>query len=340
MELKYLRMQRLIFWGTIILILIIVGLIIDQLYYRIIRLFLEKHTAQLVRLYTFIVVMVLIIGSYLMGHYVTRLQVNITQVTIQSDKVPASFDGFRIAQISDFHIGSFIDERGRKFVPELFDEILAQHPDIIVFTGDLVSMRAAEAVPFRSELKRLASAGIPVYSIMGNHDYADYMREFSDERRKQDVDSLMQLQREAGWQMLNNTSEMIYRGEDSIAIVGVENIGEPPFSVYGNLEDAMLPMGGLHGTDSLFTVLLSHNPTHWRSEVLPRTDIDLTLSGHTHDMQFRILGWSPSGWKYPEHAGLYQEGSQYLYVNTGVGCVGPALRVGIKPEVTILTLKN
>ena len=333
-------MQRLIFWGVIILILLLVGLIIDQLYYRIIRLFLEKHTAQLVRLYTFIAVMVLIIGGYLTGHYVTRLQVNVTQANIQSEKVPASFDGFRIAQISDFHIGSFMDERGREFVPKLFDAILAERPDAIVFTGDLVSMRAAEAVPFRSELKRLASAGIPVYSIMGNHDYADYMRGFSDERRKQDVDSLMQLQREAGWQMLNNTTELIRRGNGSIAIVGVENIGEPPFSVYGNLEDAMQPMGGLKGADTLFTVLLSHNPTHWRSEVLPRTDIDLTLSGHTHDMQFRIFGWTPSSWKYPEHEGLYQEGSQYLYVNTGVGCVGPALRVGVKPEVTMLTLKK
>ncbi len=333
-------MQRLIFWGVILLILIIVGLIVDQLYYRIIRLFLEKHTAQMVRLYSFIAVLLLIIGGYLMGHYVTRLQVEITKAEIVSTKVPATFDGYRIAQISDFHIGSFIDERGRKFVPQLVDAILAEKPDMIVFTGDLVSMRAAEAVPFRNELKRLASTGIPVYSIMGNHDYADYMRGFSDERRKQDVDSLMQLQREAGWQMLNNTTELICRGNDSIAIIGVENIGEPPFSIYGNLEDAMKPIGGMKGADSLFSVLLSHNPTHWRNEVLPRTNIDLTLSGHTHDMQFRILGWSPSGWKYPEHSGLYQEGDQYLYVNTGVGCVGPALRVGIKPEVTILTLKK
>lgn len=333
-------MQRLIFWGVIILILIIVGLIFDQLYYRIIRLFLEKHTAQLVRLYTFIAVMVLIIEGYLMGHYVTRLQVDIRQAAITSEKVPASFDGFRIAQISDFHIGSFLDERGQAFVPKLVDEILAQQPDIIVFTGDLVSMRSAEALPFRQELKRLASAGIPVYSIMGNHDYADYMRGFDDQRRKQDVDSLMTLQQQAGWHMLNNTADLIYRGNDSIAIIGVENIGEPPFSVYGNLEDAMQPIGGLHGADTLFSVLLSHNPTHWRSEVLPRTHIDLTLSGHTHDMQFRILGWSPSGWKYEEHAGLYQQGAQYLYVNTGVGCVGPALRVGVKPEVTILTLRT
>ncbi len=333
-------MQRLIFWGVIILILLIIGLIVDQIFYRLIRLFLEKHTAQMVRLYTFIAVLVLIVGGYLMGHYVTRLQVGITKAEIVSAKVPAAFDGYRIAQISDFHIGSFMDERGREFVPQLFDAILAEKPDMIVFTGDLVSMRAAEAVPFRSELKRLASAGIPVYSIMGNHDYADYMRGFTDERRKQDVDSLMSLQTEAGWQMLNNTSEMIYRGEDSIAIVGVENIGEPPFSVYGDLADAMQSLGGLTGADQIFTVLLSHNPTHWHSEVLPRTGIDLTLSGHTHDMQFRILGWSPSGWKYPEHAGLYQEEDQYLYVNTGVGCVGPALRVGVKPEVTMLTLKK
>ena len=332
--------QRLIFWGILIIILLIVGLIIDQLYYRIIRLFLEKHTAQIVRLYTFIAVMVLMVGGYLMGHYVTRLQVEITTAEIKSEKLPASFDGFRIAQISDFHIGSFLDERGKEFVPKLFDEIIAQQPDIIVFTGDLVSMRAAEALPFRSELKRLASAGIPVYSIMGNHDYADYMRHFDDQRRKQDVDSLMNLQREAGWQMLNNSTSLLYRGNDSIALVGVENIGEPPFSVYGNLNDAMQPIGGLNGADNLFSILLSHNPTHWESEVIPQTDIDLTLSGHTHDMQFRLFGWSPSGLKYDEHSGLYQHGSQYLYVNTGVGCVGPKLRVGVKPEITMITLKR
>lgn len=324
----------------LILILVIIGLIVDQLFYRIIRLFLEKHTAQMVRLYTFLTVLVLLIGGYLMGHHVTRLQVGVTEATVQSDKIPEAFDGFRIAQISDFHIGSFMDERGKEFVPELVDAILAQKPDMIVFTGDLVSMRAAEAVPFRKELARLSSAGIPVYSIMGNHDYADYMRAFDDQRRKQDVDSLMTLQTEAGWHMLNNATTLIHRGNDSIAVIGVENIGEPPFSVYGNLEEAMQPIGGLHGADHLFSVLLSHNPTHWRSEVLPRTDIDLTLSGHTHDMQFRILGWSPSGWKYDEHAGLYQQGGKYLYVNTGVGCVGPALRVGVKPEVTILTLRK
>lgn len=324
----------------LILILVIIGLIVDQLFYRIIRLFLEKHTAQMVRLYTFLTVLVLLIGGYLMGHHVTRLQVGVTEATVQSDKIPEAFDGFRIAQISDFHIGSFMDERGKEFVPELVDAILAQKPDMIVFTGDLVSMRAAEAVPFRKELARLASAGIPVYSIMGNHDYADYMRAFDDQCRKQDVDSLMTLQTEAGWHMLNNATTLIHRGNDSIAVIGVENIGEPPFSVYGNLEEAMQPIGGLHGADHLFSVLLSHNPTHWRSEVLPRTDIDLTLSGHTHDMQFRILGWSPSGWKYDEHAGLYQQGGKYLYVNTGVGCVGPALRVGVKPEVTILTLRK
>lgn len=333
-------MQRLIFWGVLLLIVVIIGLIVDQLYYRIIRLFLEKHTAQVIRLYTFLAVLVLLVGGYLMGHYVTRLQVNVTQATITSAKVPASFDGYRIAQISDFHIGSFIDERGRKFVPELVDAILAEKPDMIVFTGDLVSMRSAEAVPFRQELARLASAGIPVFSIMGNHDYADYMRAFDDQRRKLDVDSLMTLQTQAGWQMLNNSTVVLHRGNDSIALVGVENIGEPPFSVYGNLSAAMQPIGGLSGADQIFTVLLSHNPTHWRSEVLPDTDIDLTLSGHTHDMQFRLLGWSPSGLKYDEHSGLYQEGHQYLYVNTGVGCVGPALRVGVKPEVTILTLQR
>lgn len=341
-------MQRLIFWGLLIVILLVVGLIIDQLYYRIIRLFLEKQLAQTIRLWTFVAVMITLVTGYLVGHNITRLRVEVNEVTISSERVPASFDGYRIAHISDWHLASLLDEDGRAFMPQIIDAILAEKPDLIVFTGDLVTMRAAEAVPFRNELARLTASGIPVYSIMGNHDYADYMRGYDDQRRKQDVDSLQLMQEQAGWQMLNNTTALLYRGngkdvqegKDSIALVGVENIGEPPFSVYGNLEDAMRPIGGLHGADNLFTVLLSHNPTHWRSEVLPRTNIDLTLSGHTHDMQFRIFGWSPSAWKYDEHAGLYQDGTRYLYVNTGLGCTGPALRVGVKPEITMITLKR
>lgn len=341
-------MHRLLFWGIIILVIVLLALIFDQVFYRLVRLLCSKHTAQIIRLCMAIIVGITLFTGYYIGHNITRLQVEVKQIEVSSAKLPASFDGFKVAQISDFHISSFDPKQDEPFFNALIDAISQQAPDIIVFTGDLVTIRSAEAYPFRHQLNRLASAtGVPVYSILGNHDYADYMRGFDDVRRHQDVDSLISLQQQAGWHMLNNTSLYIYNNEkcdtvssDSIALVGVENIGEPPFSVYGDLDLAMHPVGGLQSASQQFTILLTHNPIHWRSEVLPKTDIDLTLSGHTHAMQFKIGNWSPSKWKYPEWMGLYQEGGQYLYVNTGLGCTGPAVRIGVKPEVTILTLRK
>lgn len=328
-------MQRYIFWGVIILIFLIIGLVIDQIFYRIIRLFLEKHTANIVRFAAFCTTVLVISVTIICGHYYTRLQVKVNNVVLESKRVPEAFNGFKIAQISDFHLDSFDQEKEIGFVESIIDQILAQNPDIICFTGDLVSMRSAQALPYRSILKKLSSAGIPVYSVMGNHDYADYVWRFDESRKQIDRDSLRLIQREAGWNVLDNDCEWIRRGCDSILVAGVENIGEPPFSVYGDLS-AALDKG--KPTDKDFVVLLSHNPTHWRNEVIPNTSIDLTLSGHTHAMQFSIGPWSPSKIKYPEYSGLYREGNQFLYVNTGLGGVGPRIRVGVKPEISIIKL--
>lgn len=329
-------MHRFIFWGIIILVLLIVAAIIDQAFYRLVRLFVDKHTALIIRLVTAIVVIAGIVGSVLWGRYVTRLRLDVSQAELVSQRVPSAFDGFKIAHISDFHLDSFDKNKEMGFVEEIIDRIANEQPDIVCFTGDLVTVRSAQAIPYRRLLHKLSASGIPVYSVMGNHDYADYVWEFDESRRLADRDSLRHLMSEAGWRMLDNESEWLYRGSDSLLVAGVENIGEPPFSVYGDLGKA------LEGnyTDNVFTILLSHNPTHWRSEVLPNTSIDLTLSGHTHAMQFRIGSWSPSKWKYPEFAGLYREGLQFLNVNTGLGGVGPKIRIGVKPEINIITLKK
>lgn len=329
-------MHRFIFWGIIILVLLIVAAIIDQAFYRLVRLFVDKHTALIIRLVTAIVVIAGIVGSVLWGRYVTRLRLDVSQAELVSQRVPSAFDGFKIAHISDFHLDSFDKNKEMGFVEEIIDRIANEQPDIVCFTGDLVTVRSAQAIPYRRLLHKLSASGIPVYSVMGNHDYADYVWEFDESRRLADRDSLRHLMSEAGWRMLDNESEWLYRGSDSLLVAGVENIGEPPFSVYGDLGKA------LEGnyTDNVFTILLSHNPTHWRSEVLPNTSIDLTLSGHTHAMQFRVGSWSPSKWKYPEFAGLYREGLQFLNVNTGLGGVGPKIRIGVKPEISIITLKN
>ena len=329
-------MHRFIFWGIIILVLLIVAAIIDQAFYRLVRLFVDKHTALIIRLVAAIVVIASIVGSVLWGRYVTRLRLDVSQAELVSQRVPSAFDGFKIAHISDFHLDSFDKNKEMGFVEEIIDRIANEQPDIVCFTGDLVTVRSAQAIPYRRLLHKLSASGIPVYSVMGNHDYADYVWEFDESRRLADRDSLRHLMSEAGWRMLDNESEWLYRGSDSLLVAGVENIGEPPFSVYGDLGKA------LEGNyaDNVFTILLSHNPTHWRSEVLPNTSIDLTLSGHTHAMQFRVGSWSPSKWKYPEFAGLYREGLQFLNVNTGLGGVGPKIRIGVKPEINIITLKK
>lgn len=329
-------MHRFIFWGIIILVLLIVAAIIDQAFYRLVRLFVDKHTALIIRLVTAIVVIAGIVGSVLWGRYVTRLRLDVSQAELVSQRVPSAFDGFKIAHISDFHLDSFDKNKEMGFVEEIIDRIANEQPDIVCFTGDLVTVRSAQAIPYRRLLHKLSASGIPVYSVMGNHDYADYVWEFDESRRLADRDSLRHLMSEAGWRMLDNESEWLYRGSDSLLVAGVENIGEPPFSVYGDLGKA------LEGNyaDNVFTILLSHNPTHWRREVLPNTSIDLTLSGHTHAMQFRVGSWSPSKWKYPEFAGLYREGLQFLNVNTGLGGVGPKIRIGVKPEINIITLKK
>lgn len=321
-----------------ILALVIIGLIVDQIFYRIIRLFIEKHTANTVRLLVFCIVIFTIVANIFIGHFITRLRFIINNVSIESNRLPEAFDGFKIAHISDFHIDSFDPNKEIAFVEEIADRILSERPDIICFTGDLVTIRSAQAIPFRKILGKLSSTGIPVYSIMGNHDYADYVWNFDESRRIADRDSLRTIQREAGWTVLDNDHKWITRGNDSIRISGVENIGEPPFTTYGNLKEAI--KSDKDYNSGPFTVLLSHNPTHWRSEVIPSTNIDLTLSGHTHAMQFMIGKWSPSKWKYEEFAGLYKEKDQYLYVNTGLGCTGPTIRIGVRPEITIIELRT
>ena len=206
-------------------------------------------------------------------------------------------------------------------------------PDLIVFTGDLVNNLATELdefIPVLSQLK--AKHG--VYSVLGNHDYSTYIRWNTLEEQAKNFDSLKDKQVQMGWKMLNNSHVKLYQGTDSIALIGVENSGRPPFPDYARLTEAMT------GTEGMFQILLSHDPSHWQREVLPSTDIQLTLSGHTHDMQTRIFGFSPSALVYPEHSGLYQEGNQMLYVNTGLGHLMYPMRLGAWPEITLLTLKN
>jgi len=250
--------------------------------------------------------------------------------------LPDGFDGFKVVQFTDFHAGSF--DHPAEVIRGL--ELLQQEKgDIIVFTGDAVNNRAIELKPFVSMWKNLqAPAG--KFSILGNHDYGDYMPWKSDTDRNENRQLLESYHKKADFTLLNNTHQIIERNGDKIAICGVENWGKPPFPQYGNIEQAL---GDL--TPNIFKVLLSHDPDHWEHEVRHMSsNVHLTLSGHTHGAQFGIdipgWKWSPVKYRYKRWLGLYQEKGQYLYVNRGFGFLGFPGRVGMRPEISVFTLKK
>ena len=255
----------------------------------------------------------------------------VKETTIESKDVPQGFDGYRIVQLSDMHVGSW---NGNTQAMEKAVSIINDlQPDLIVFTGDLVNNLASELdnfIPVFSKLK--AKDG--VYSVLGNHDYSTYIHWENPEDQKEELVRLKQKQAEMGWTMLNNRHVKLYNQNDSIALIGVENSGRPPFPDYAKLSEAM------QGTEGMFQILLSHDPTHWRREVLPQTDIQLMLAGHTHAMQTKIFGFTPAQFIYAENDGLYREGEQMLYVNIGLGHLLYPMRLGAWPEITLLTLKK
>lgn len=260
----------------------------------------------------------------------------VREVTVEVPGLPAELDGMTIAQFSDLHTGTFGSSNG--FIDKLVNKINSLSPDVIVFTGDIVNCRSAELKPHMASLSRLR-APMGVYSILGNHDYADYARPgLTEAERQADVDSLCMMENRMGWQMLNNSHVML--GPDSIGLVliGVENIGEPPFKTYVDLSSAYPTL-----SDSRPKVLLSHNPKHWSDDIagVDSVRIDLTLSGHTHAMQCEVAGISPCALRYPLWSGLYDDGyGKKLYVNIGVGEVGFPFRIGATPEITLFTLKS
>ena len=258
--------------------------------------------------------------------------------TCRSTLLPDDFDGYRIVHLSDLHIGTFL--RNPAFIDSLADAVNGQHPDMVVFTGDLVNVSAIELLPFRKTLSAI-SAPDGVYSVMGNHDYCMYAQDCTHRVHgrsitvaERDRMLLQYMEDKMGWRMLMNENVVIKRGESSIAVVGVENIGKPPFKSFGNLAKALtgLPEG-------MFKILLSHDPTHWRSGVLNKTDIALTLSGHTHAGQVRLGRFSPAKWAYNEWGGSYVEGNSMLHVSPGIGGTVP-FRFGAWPEINVVVLKK
>lgn len=288
-------------------------------------------------------------GVMWLGAGYTRRHLKVEEVTISSPRLPKAFDGYRIAQISDLHVGSWGTDT--TFVSRLVDSVNNLNPDLIVFTGDLVNRKTAEVDAYLAPLSRLrAKDGI--FSILGNHDYGDYT-DWKTPKDREDNNRLLAFhQRGMGWVLLNNQRHFIKKDNDSIMVIGVENWGDPPFPTYGDLNTAIpYSRDSLHHqNDNNFKILLSHNPAHWDEEVSKNTNIDLTLSGHTHAMQIMLrlgnLKWSPSVFRYKHWGGLYEEeipggDKSRLYVNIGAGEVGmPARLLGAYPEITLITLKQ
>lgn len=273
-------------------------------------------------------------SSMLFGITKGKYRFKVSPVRLKFDNLPKAFEGFKIVHISDIHSGSFDD---RESILEGIQMINDQSADLILFTGDLVNNDSREVEPYLENFKQL-TARHGVYSVLGNHDYGDYKKWDSAEDKEKNMELLYEFQEKMGFKLLRNEHAVVREQNQSIGVFGVENWGNPPFPQRGDLDEAL---AGHKDVD--FKILMSHDPTHWRKKVIDHpTHIDLTLSGHTHGMQFGVeipgFKWSPIKYVYPEWAGLYKKKDQLLYVNRGFGFLGFPGRVGIWPEITVIEL--
>ena len=262
------------------------------------------------------------------GTMVGTDRLNVRQVTIEFDDLPKAFDGYRIAQFTDVHLGSMKDELMLRAVTAIDD----MRPDLIVFTGDIQNMGPDELPRFAQTLKRL-KAKDGVMSVLGNHDYSRYVNLPPDEALRNER-MTRDFETSVGWQLLLNDNSIVRRGSDSIVIAGGENDGRPPFPAKADLKKAMR---GIHAKS--FVVMLQHDPSAWRRHILPLTNAQLTLSGHTHGGQISLFGLRPTELVGKEDDGLYVEGKRKLFVSTGLGGFVP-FRFYMNPEVVEITLKK
>lgn len=276
------------------------------------------------------------LGAFVYGIVSGAHDYRVKRISVKLPNLPKSFDGLRIAQISDIHSGSFWNKVAVKGGVEM---LLKEKPDVIFFTGDLVNNEASEVKEYVEIFNKL-KAPLGVFSVTGNHDYGDYKSWSSQEAKQKNFRELVEAHRFMGYDILMNEHRFLQQGGEKIAIIGNENWGGGRFAKYGKLDQAH------QGTDeAAVKLLLSHDPSHWDAQVRKLyPDTDMMFAGHTHGFQFGVeignFKWSPSQYAYKQWAGLYQEGSQYLYVNRGFGYLGYPGRIGIPPELTIVELKR
>ncbi len=276
-------------------------------------------------------------ASILYGIYKGKYNFKVLKYTLHYEDLPEAFDGYKLTQISDIHSGSFDNPEKVSYAVDLINE---QESDVVLFTGDMVNNKAEEMKPYVDIFGKL-KAKDGLYSVLGNHDYGDYVRWESEEAKHQNLEDLKSIQKEIGFNLLLNEHQFIEKEGERIALVGVENWGAGGFKKAGDLKKAA---SGVHKED--FKILLSHDPSHWEKQVIQDDyHYHLTLSGHTHGMQFGIeipgwFKWSPVKWRYKYWAGIYQELGQYINVNRGFGYLAFPGRVGIWPEITVIELRK
>ena len=274
-------------------------------------------------------------GSFLYG-FSNKYNYNVKRIQLSYDNLPPAFKGLKIVHISDIHSGSFTNKTA---VAHGVEKILKEKPDLILFTGDIVNDRATEMDEYKDVFNKL-NAPLGVYSTLGNHDYGDYVRwPYNGISKEQNLEDLKKVHADMGWRLLMNEHVVLEKGGTEIALLGIENWSNKiRFPKHGRMDLAH------PGAEKYpFKILMSHDPSHWDAQVRPDyPDVDLTLSGHTHGMQFGIeipgFKWSPVQYMYKQWHGLYEDGKQKLYVNPGYGFLGYPGRVGVLAEITVIEL--
>lgn len=276
-------------------------------------------------------------SSLLYGMYRGKYNYKVLKYSLEFDDLPDAFNGYQITQISDIHSGSFDDANKINYGVDLINQ---QNSDLILFTGDLVNNRADEMIPWIDTFKKL-KAKDGKFSVLGNHDYGDYVDWESEAAKMHNMETLKDIHRQLGFDLILNDHRDLHKGDGKIALIGVENWGAGRFKKAGDLNKASAAV-----SQQDFKILMSHDPSHWEHEVKDhKTHYHLTLSGHTHGMQFGIeipgwIKWSPVKWRYKYWAGIYEQAGRILNVNRGFGFLAYPGRVGIWPEISVITLKK
>ena len=315
---------------------------ISRVVLSIINFFFNFSDAKIFERRSFLSKIALLVASIpipfvLYGIYKGRYNYKVYKYDLIFDDLPEDFDGYQITHISDIHSGSLKNKNNVEYAVRLINE---QKSDLILFTGDIINNKSNELIKWKDLLSTMkASDG--KFSVLGNHDYGDYVNWNNKQEKEDNFSDLLNFQKQMGFKLLLNENIKIKKGESNISLIGVENWGKGRFKKKGDIDKACI---GLNKRD--FKIVLSHDPSHWDKILIDhKTHFHLTLSGHTHGMQFGIeipgwVKWSPAKWAYRQWAGLYNEKNQFLNVNRGFGVLGFPGRVGIPPEISVITLKK